>query len=138
MDASTNDNMRAAGRPGDGRRIAIEPSPDRVIVSYASKVVADTRDALLLREGDYPPVLYIPRSDVDMSMLERSEHKTSCPHKGTCAYFSITVDGRRSANAAWTYEAPFESVIAIRDHLAFYPGRVDAIETRAGEQRAGA
>ncbi len=132
MNASTIDGMRIAGRPGDDRRIAIEPNPNRVVVSYASKVVADTRDALVLREGDYPPVLYIPRSDIDMSMLERSEHTTTCPHKGACSYFSITVDGRRSNNAAWTYEAPFESVISIRDHLAFYPGRVDAIEQRAG------
>ncbi len=88
------------------------------------------RDALTLREAKYPAVLYIPRKDVDMALLERTDHATYCPYKGDCAYFSIPLGGARSLNAVWTYEAPYAAVTAIRDHLAFYPDRVDAIEER--------
>ncbi len=112
--------------------IAIAPKGKRVVLSYAGKIVADTEDALVLREADYPAVLYIPRRDVDMSVFERSSTSSYCPHKGDCAYFTIAVDGKRATNAAWTYEAPYPTVIAIRDHLAFYPDRVDIIEERAG------
>ena len=121
------------GRASDHTHpISIEPKGKRVVVSYAGKVVAETEDALVLREADYPPVLYIPRRDVDMGVFERSSRSSHCPYKGDCAYFSIAVDGKRSADAAWTYEAPHPNVIAIRDHLAFYHDRVDAIEERAG------
>ena len=108
--------------------IAIEPNGNRMVVSYAGRIIADTRDALILREGDYPEVLYIPKRDIDMSAFEKSDHMTRCPYKGDCTYFSISVEGRRSPSAAWTYETPLPSVIAIRDHLAFYRDRVDSIK----------
>ena len=116
--------------PGPDHPIAIERNPNRVVVSLGGRVVADTRDALTLREAKYPAVLYIPRKDVDMSLLQRTDHATYCPYKGDCAYFSIPLGGARSLNAVWTYEAPYAAVTAIRDHLAFYPDRVDAIEER--------
>ncbi len=94
-------------------------------------MVADSTKALTLREAAYPPVQYIPRGDVDMSLLQRTDHATYCPYKGDCSYFSIAAAGERGTNAVWTYEAPFEAVAAIKDHLAFYPDRVDAIELRA-------
>lgn len=114
--------------PGADHPITIEPHPARVVVKVAGRVVADTRDALALREAVYPPAVYIPRKDVDMALLERTDHATYCPYKGDCAYYSIPVGGNRAANAAWTYEAPYATVDAIKDHLAFYPDRVDAIE----------
>ena len=83
---------------------------------------------MTLREAAYPAVQYIPRKDVDMALLERTDHATYCPYKGDCAYFSIAVGGDRSTNAAWSYEAPYEAVAAIKDYVAFYPDRVDAIE----------
>lgn len=116
--------------PGPDHPITIEPTPARIVVSVAGRVIADTREALTLREASYPAVQYIPRKDVDMSLLERTEHATYCPYKGDCAYYSIPVGGQRSANAVWTYEAPFASVAAIREHLAFYPDRVDIVEER--------
>jgi uncharacterized protein (DUF427 family) len=115
-------------QPGPDHPITIEPNRARVTVSVAGRVVADTRDALTLKEASYPPVQYIPRRDVDMTLLERSEHQTYCPYKGDCAYYSIPVGGERSVNAVWAYEAPYPAVAAIKDHLAFYPNRVDAIE----------
>lgn len=116
--------------PGPDHPIAIERHPKRVVVSVAGRTVADSRNTLVMREGSYPPVFYIPRQDADMSLLERSDHATYCPYKGDAAYYSIPVGGARSANAVWTYEAPYDAVAAIRDHLAFYPDRVDAIEEK--------
>ena len=114
--------------PGPDHPITIEPNPARVVVSVAGRVVADTREALTLREKSYPAVRYIPRKDVDMSLLQRTDHATYCPYKGDCAYYSIPIGGERSTNAVWTYEAPFVAVAEIEDHVAFYPNRVDAIE----------
>jgi uncharacterized protein (DUF427 family) len=116
--------------PGPDHPITVEPNPARVVVSVAGRVVADTRDTLILREASYPAVQYIPRKDVDMSLLQRTDHSTYCPYKGDCAYYSIPVGGERSVNAVWTYEAPFAAAVAIKDHVAFYRDRVDAIEQR--------
>jgi uncharacterized protein (DUF427 family) len=118
--------------PGPQHPITIEPNPKRVVVSVAGRVVADSANVLTLREASLRPVQYIPRSDVDMTLLERTDHATYCPYKGDCAYYSIPAGGERSVNAVWTYEAPYEAVAAIKDHIAFYPERVDAIEERPG------
>lgn len=114
--------------PGADHPIAIAPNPSRVIVRVAGRVGADTRGALSVREASYPVVQYIPRKDVDMTLLQRTDHATYCPYKGDCAYYSIPAGGERATNAVWTYESPYDAVIAIKDHLAFYPQRVDAIE----------
>ena len=106
-------------------------NPARVVVSVAGRVIAETREALTLREAAYPAVLYIPRKDVDMALLERTDRATYCPYKGKCAYYSIPLGGKRSVNAVWTYEDPFAAVAEIKDHLAFYPDRVEAIEERS-------
>jgi uncharacterized protein (DUF427 family) len=128
-------NAKTAGKtikvPGPDHPITIERNPSHVPVTLAGRVIADTRDALTLREAAYPAVLYIPRKDVDMTLLECTDHATYCPYKGDCAYFSIPSGGERSANAVWTYESPYAAVAQIKDHLAFYPDRVDAIEVRA-------
>lgn len=113
--------------PGPDHPITIEANPRRVVVSVAGCTIADTREALTLRESAYPPVQYIPRKDVDMSLLERTAHTTYCPYKGDCAYYGIPSGGERSVNAVWAYEAPFAPVAAIKDHVAFYPNRVDSI-----------
>jgi uncharacterized protein (DUF427 family) len=117
--------------PGPGHPITIERNPSRVVVTLAGMVIADTVDALALREASYPPVQYIPRKDVDMTALERTQHSTYCPYKGDASYYSIPAGGERSVNAIWTYEEPYEAVAAIRDHVAFYPDRVDSIDERA-------
>jgi uncharacterized protein (DUF427 family) len=114
--------------PGPDHPITIGPHPARVVVTAGGRVVADTRDALALREAKYPAVLYIPRDDVDLAQLERTDHATYCPYKGDAAYYSIPDAGDRGANAVWTYEAPYEAVSQIKDRLAFYPNRVDAID----------
>jgi uncharacterized protein (DUF427 family) len=119
-------SAKAIKIPGPDHPITITPNHERVIIKVAGRIVADTRDALTLQEANYGPVQYVPRKDVDLSLLQRSEHLTYCPYKGECAYYSIPLGGTRSTNAVWTYEAPYESVASIKDYLAFYPDRVDA------------
>ncbi|WP_077963305.1 DUF427 domain-containing protein [Ensifer adhaerens] len=114
--------------PGPDHPITIEKNPARVVVMLGGRVVADTRNALALREAFYPAVQYIPREDVDMSLLQRTDHSSHCPYKGDASYFSILSGGERSKNAVWTYEDPHAAVAAIKDRLAFYPDRVDSIE----------
>ena len=113
--------------PGPDHPISIDPNPSRVVVTLGGKIIADTREALTLREASYPPVQYIPRRDVDMAALARTEHTTYCPYKGDASYYSIPAGGDRSLNAVWTYETPFEAMAQIKDYLAFYPDRVDEI-----------
>jgi uncharacterized protein (DUF427 family) len=113
--------------PGPDHPITITPTEATVRVSVAGHVVAQSSSALLLEEKGYPPVHYIPRKDVDMSLLVRTTHYTYCPYKGDCTYYSIPAGGSRSEYAVWTYENPYESVASIREHMAFYPTRVDEI-----------
>jgi len=113
--------------PGPDHPISVNANPSRVVVVLGGKVIADTTNGLTLREATYPAVQYIPRRDVDMAALARSEHTTYCPYKGDASYYSIPAGGDRSVNAVWTYETPFEAVAEIKDYLAFYPDRVDGI-----------
>ena len=117
--------------PNSDHPISIVANPFRVTVVIGGRIIADTRSALSLREASYAAVEYIPRRDVDMCALVRSEHKTYCPYKGDASYFSIPAGGDRSVNAVWTYEAPFEAMHQIKDYLAFYPNRVDRITSSA-------
>jgi uncharacterized protein (DUF427 family) len=121
-------NSKSIKIPGPDHPITITLTKDRVTVSVNGKRVADTREALTLKEAAYPPVLYVPRKDVDMTQLLPTAQQTYCPYKGECSYFSIPAGGERSVNAVWTYETPYAAVSEIRQHLAFYPDRVDAIE----------
>ena len=97
-------------------------------MTIGGRVIADTRNALTLRESKYPPVQYILRQDVDMAVLARSATQTYCPYKGECFYYSIPSGGERSVNAVWTYENAYPAVAAIKGHRAFYSDRVDSIE----------
>lgn len=124
-------DTRTVKIPGPDHPITIEPAHTRVVVKAGGRVIADTRRALTLREASYPAVFYVPREDADMALLSRTEHTSWCPYKGQASYYSITPGGERAANAIWTYETPHAAVAAIKDHLAFYPERVDSIETLA-------
>jgi uncharacterized protein (DUF427 family) len=121
-------NSKPIKIPGPDHPITITPTKGRVTATVNGKHIADTREALTLKEAAYPPVQYIPRKDVDMTQLQRSAHQTYCPYKGDCSYYSIPAGGERSVNAVWSYEAPHAAASAIREYLAFYPDRVDAIE----------
>ena len=126
-------NSRPKLVPNSDHPISVEPTQARVVVTTGGKVIADSRRALTLREANYPAVQYIPREDVDMTLLQPTTHQTYCPYKGECSYFSIPQGGDRATNAVWSYEAPYAAVSAIEGHLAFYPTRVDSIDLRQGE-----
>ena len=114
--------------PGPDHPIAILPVEGRVRMTVAGRIIAESTRALLLEEKGYPPVCYLPREDADMSLLVRTTHYTYCPYNGDCTYYSIPIGRTKSEYAVWTYENPYEAVADIRDHLASYPARVDAIE----------
>lgn len=111
---------RAVLSPSEAHPITISPTAARVVVRIGDRVVADTRDALTLEEASYPAVQYVPRKDVDLVLLERTEHVTYCPYKGEASYFSLP----GAPNAIWSYESPFPAVAEIQDHVAFYPQHV--------------
>ena len=113
--------QRKVLQPSDEHPITIHRTGGRVVIRRGDTVVVDSRDALTLREASYPAVQYVPRKDVDLSLLERSEHTTYCPFKGDAAYFSLP----DVPDAVWTYESPYPAVAEIQDHLAFYPQHVD-------------
>ena len=121
-------NSKTMKIPGPDHPITISPTRERIIVTVAGRRIADTSEALTLKEASYPPAYYIPRTDVDMALLQRSTHQTYCPYKGDCTYFSIPAGLERSVHAVWTYEEPYPAVSEIREYLAFYPDRVDTIE----------
>ena len=113
---------------GPDHPITITPAESTVRVTVAGKIVAESTQALRLEEKEYPPVYYLPRSHADTSLLARTAHSTYCPYKGDCSYYSIPIGGTKSENAVWTYQKPHGAVADIKEHLAFYPTRVDAIE----------
>jgi uncharacterized protein (DUF427 family) len=114
--------------PGPDHPITIARNDKRVRVTFAGKVIAESARALTLQEASYPSVNYIPRDDVDMAALNRTAHSNHCPYKGDASYFTISVAGRKADNAVWSYEQPFPAMAEIKEHLAFYPNRVDKIE----------
>jgi uncharacterized protein (DUF427 family) len=124
-----DDQSKPILQPGPDHPITITPTATRVLVSAAGRTVADTRDALTLREASYQPVQYIPLEDVDMSLLQASDHTSYCPYKGDCSYYSIPGAGDRGVNAVWSYLDPFPAVAEIKGRVAFYPDRVDSITT---------
>ena len=126
-------NSKPIKIPGPDHPITITPARERITVTVAGRRIADTHEALILMEAGYSPVHYIPRKDVDMAQLEWTSHQTYCPYKGECAYYSIPAGGEHSVNAVWTYQRPYSAVSEIREYLAFYPDRVDALHIAVEE-----
>jgi len=114
--------------PSHPHAISITPNPNRVKVAFNGTVIADTGRALVLSEGPLPPAQYIPREDVRMAFLRPTPHSTHCPFKGDASYFTVSVDGKTTENAVWTYRAPLLAVADIKDYLAFYPDKMDSIQ----------
>jgi uncharacterized protein (DUF427 family) len=122
--------------PGLDHAISVEPTPGRVTVRLGGRVLADTENALTLREAEYPPVQYVPLADVAADMIRSSSHTSYCPYKGVATYYDLVGEGGVASAAAWTYAEPHAAVAAIRDHVAFYPDRVDSVEVQRGEGQA--
>ena len=114
--------------PGPDHPITLDPCRSRVRASFGHHVIADTDDALILREADLPPVYYLPMDDVEMSFLARTDHLGACPYKGQASYWSIYMDGRLAETAAWTYEAPYPASVALCGRIAFDQKVVEVYE----------
>ena len=102
--------------------ITVRKAPGRWTVRAGGAVLGESENALELSEGRYPAVVYFPREDIGMVFLDRTDKSTHCPHKGDANYFSVVTKSQTLKNAVWTYEAPFDAVAQIKDHLAFYVG----------------
>lgn len=120
-------DQRPRLEPSAEHPITIEPAGERVRVTVAGAVVADSERALVLRESSYRPVHYFPPEDIAFDQLEATDHASYCPFKGDAGYYSVPAGGERSTNAVWQYSAPYPAVAKIAGHVAFYPDRVDSI-----------
>lgn len=115
-------------KPGPDHPITISPASTRWRAFFAGHVLADSGDAIILKEADYPPVVYFPREDVGMSYMGRTERSTHCPYKGDATYYTLMMDGQVAENVAWSYEHPNEGMEAIAGRIAFYTDRVEVYE----------
>ena len=103
-----------------------EPSTRRIRVVIGDVTVADTTHAIRVLETSHPPAYYVPPEDVRSEYLRPSRRRTYCEFKGQASYYDLVAGEREVRDAAWYYPDPNERFAAIRDHVAFYPGRVDA------------
>ena len=115
--------------PSPAHPITVTPYHGVVRVLLGGDVIAETHRALRLQEASMAPVFYIPREDARMDAMQRTALGTYCPYKGDASYYTVDAGGKHAENAAWSYETPYAAVAEIAGHLAFYPNRVDAIET---------
>ncbi len=113
-------------------RIEMKTAGGRVRVTFNGEVIADSREAVRMNEGDYAAVYYLPRKDVKMERLMRTTHTTYCPFKGHASYYSLSSGGRTAENAVWSYETPYDEMGVIKELLAFYPDKVDSIVAGSG------
>ena len=125
-------SVETAG-PGPGykrhpeHRVELSREGKRVRVTFGGETIADTTDAITIHEADYPPVHYIPSGDVRTELMTPTDNSTHCPFKGDASYWTINAGSETAENAVWAYKRPFDEVADIKDYMAFYPNRVDAI-----------
>lgn len=108
--------------------IAIRPATGTWVIRAAGAVIGESTDALELTEGDYPAVIYFPRSDIAMAFLDQTDQTSSCPFKGAATYFTIVAKSGPIKNAGWSYETPKPAVAAIKDYIAFYSNEKVTVE----------
>ena len=104
----------------------VEGVEERVRVILNGETVADTVNAKRVLETSHPPVYYIPQEDVRMNLLTLKNRTTVCEFKGRAAYWSLEAGGKKVPDAAWSYPNPAAGFESIKDHLAFYPSKMDA------------
>ncbi|WP_417480842.1 DUF427 domain-containing protein [Maricaulis sp.] len=119
-------------QPGIDHPLELREIDHQVRISVGEEQLAGGAEALELREHTYPPVLYVRRSDIAPRFLQRSMQTSWSPYKGKASYFHIRLkDGSLLENAVWSYESPFAHIAAIKDRLAFYPGKVRVEQLQA-------
>lgn len=65
---------------------------------------------------------YFPPTAVEMTYLEPSSHRSTCPWKGEAHYYHVVVGDKRNENAAWYYPQPKPAADNIKDYVAFWKG----------------
>lgn len=80
-------------------------------------VVAESDDTVVV-EGNH----YFPKDDVNADYLQPSGTHTECAWKGTASYYTVSVPGATSKDAAWYYPTPSEAARTITDRIAFWKG----------------
>jgi uncharacterized protein (DUF427 family) len=103
----------------------VEASSERVVVTHAGAVVADTASSLRVLETSHPPTYYLPRSAFADGVLRPGEGASWCEWKGHADYLDLVVGEEVLAGVAWTYPSPTQGFEALAGHVALYPGRVD-------------
>jgi uncharacterized protein (DUF427 family) len=112
----------------------------RIRVEFGGIVLAASSRAYRVIETAGPPVYYLPQKDVRMEDLKPSTYSSFCEWKGVARYWSARVGEQFAPEAAWSYPAPAAGYEAIRDHMAFFAGKMDACyvgEFRAQPQPGG-
>jgi len=112
---------------------AVVPCTHRIRVVHRGRTVADSMGAMRVLETSQPPAYYLPRADIDTSLLVTSGQRSMCEWKGMASYWSLSIDGVVDADVAWSYERPTAAFAAITGHLAFYAQAVD--ECWVGDER---
>jgi len=122
----------------------LEVTHRRVRVIFQGETIAESRRAKRVLETSHPPVYYIPLEDVRREFLHLSPRRSFCEFKGQAHYWTVRVGDREARDAAWSYPHPSPGFAAIRDHLAFYPSRLDAcyvddeqVQSQAGDFYGG-
>lgn len=105
----------------------VEPSTELIQVFLGDVLIVESRRGVRVLETSHPPVYYLPFADVRDDVLERSPGRRSfCEFKGFAVYWSAAAGGVKVADVAWSYPEPSPGFETLRDHVAFYPGRVGA------------
>lgn len=125
------DNAAPGLKRNPSHQITVEPFDGVVTVRFSSAVIASSKNAKLLKEVGHSEVLYIPFEDVYFDFLRRSETSTHCPYKGDASYWNVIAAGEARTDVMWAYEHPYDEMLVIRDHGAFYPDKVSIEATAA-------
>jgi len=104
----------------------VKKTTDQVKIIFNNVTIAETGRPLMVREEGFPVVYYIPKDDIKMEYFEKSDRRTHCPWKGDAEYYDIEVNGKKARNVAWMYPQPKRRFLLGHEHLAFYPGKMDA------------
>ena len=114
-------------------RIRIAKNDGRWTASIDGRIVADSRETLLLEESSYDGCVYFPPQDVSVDQLAESDKRTTCPFKGEAHYYAAEVDGTLCP-VAWYYPAVFDEVAEIQGYIAFYTDHVNvSLESERGQ-----
>ncbi len=105
-------------------QITIRPAEGVWVVRAGGAVIGESKSALELQERGHAPVIYFPRANIAMALLEQSQTASVCQFKGAATYYSIMAKSGPIVDAAWSYENPAAGMEAIAGHLAFYPDKV--------------